>query len=104
MTPVWAAAEMGADRVIAVNASRFLPPRSIRLMVSGIRLANKFRRRPAVAPGVTLITPQDYLGKMLEGAAWRRDRIERWIKLGEADARAALSGPGLDLTISAGRS
>lgn len=92
-TPIWAAAAMGADRVIAVNASRFIPPRSVHAIVVGIKRLRE-RRQPAVSGGadVTLITPKDYLGVMLDGADWRRDRIERWIELGAADARGAFSG------------
>jgi predicted acylesterase/phospholipase RssA len=95
-TPVWAAAAMGATRVIAVNASRFIPPRTIGMMVSGVRLVgkvrSKMRRRVEGGPEVTLITPKHFLGKMLDGAAWRKDNIQRWIELGESDANAALAG------------
>ena len=90
-TPVWAAFEMGATRVIAVNASRFIPPPMVGMMIKGVR---RWRRSPAHAiPGageVVMITPKDYLGRMLDGAAWRRENIERWIGMGEADALAAL--------------
>lgn len=89
-TPVWAAAEMGATHVIAVNASRFLPPRPIGMMISGVRLLNKIRPRGPSRMDVTLITPKDYLGKMLDGANWRSENIRRWIELGERDARAVL--------------
>ena len=90
-TPIWAAVEMGATHVIAVNASRFVPPRAVGLMIKGIQ-----RARPSAAPApeglkLTLITPQDYLGRMFDGAAWRRESIERWIELGEADAAAAIA-------------
>jgi NTE family protein len=95
-TPVWAAAAMGATRVIAVNASRFIPPRMVGMLVSGVRLVGKMqgRMRPRApgGPEVTLITPGHFLGKMRDGAAWRRENIERWIELGESDAHAALAG------------
>ncbi len=89
-TPVWAAVEMGATRVIAVNASRFLPPMAVGLAMKGIRGAR--RPAPPLPEGVelTMITPKTHLGKMLEGATWRRENIERWIELGEADADGAL--------------
>jgi NTE family protein len=105
-TPIWAAAAMGADRVIAVNASRFIQPPAVRVMVSGVRLLGRRRRSVPSGLDVTLITPQDYLGKMLDGATWRKDRIERWIELGESDARTALSGlrrARVNLTISSRR-
>jgi NTE family protein len=91
-TPIWAAEAMGADRIIAVNASRFIPPPGVRIIVSGaIRLRRPGRRAPS-GVNVTWITPQEHLGKMLDGAVWRKDRIERWIQLGESDAQSALSG------------
>ncbi len=91
-TPVWAAGVMGATRVIAVNASRFIPPRAVRMLVSSMRFVGKMRRRNESGPEVTLITPEHSLGKMRDGAAWRKENIERWIELGESDAYAALSG------------
>jgi hypothetical protein len=85
---------MGATRVIAVNASRFIPPPVVGMMIKGMR---RWRRppsfaMPAAGAGVVMITPKDYLGRMLDGAAWRRDNIRRWIEMGEADALAALKG------------
>jgi len=95
-TPVWAAAAMGATRVIAVNASRFIPPRTVGMIVSGVRLVGKMqgrmRRRAESGPEVTFITPKHFLGKMRDGAAWRKENIQRWIELGESDAHTALAG------------
>jgi NTE family protein len=91
-TPVWAAAAMGASRIIAVNASRFIPPRLVGIAIRGVRRWGN--RAPSVsgnAPEATLVTPQVPLGSMLDdGAVWRRENIRRWIDLGEADAIAAL--------------
>jgi predicted acylesterase/phospholipase RssA len=95
-TPVWAAAAMGATRVIAVNASRFVPPRALGIVAAGTRWLVK--KRPRAEEGlepsleVTLISPQHFLGRMRDGAAWRRENIERWIDLGEADADTAVNG------------
>ena len=91
-TPIWAAAAMGATRIIAVNASRFLSPRPLRMIMRGVCLWSKGHGPPKRDGGIELlmITPQDYLGKMSEGASWQRDKIRRWIDLGEADAAAAL--------------
>jgi NTE family protein len=88
--PIWAAEEMGATRVIGVNALRFVAPWPVEMVLKGMR-GLKRPRRPA--PGrseVTLITPTQNLGKFLDGATWRRENIVRWIELGEADATAAL--------------
>ena len=84
-TPVWAAAAMGATRVIAVNASRFIPPPGIGMMIKGVRMLGRGRIPPVDIELVT-ITPKQPLGRMAEGAIWRRDSILRWIDMGEADA------------------
>jgi NTE family protein len=94
-TPVWAAAAMGATRVIAVNSSRFIPPTAVKLMAAGLYLVARKGSRAGNSLredlNVTLVTPKDFLGRMRDGAAWRKDNIRRWIDLGEADAHAALS-------------
>jgi NTE family protein len=88
--PIWAAGEMGATRVIAVNASRFVSPWPVGIMIKGVRRLRKAPPRAPGGPPVTLITPAEYLGKFLDGATWRRENILRWIELGEADATTAL--------------
>ena len=92
--PVWAAADMGATRVIAVNAAHFIPPPGLASLIKGLRSIaakiEKERARAAGAPEVVLITPSEPLGKMLDGAKWRPEKIRRWIEMGEADAAAAL--------------
>ena len=91
-TPIWAAAAMGATRIIAVNASRFVPPPGVGMMIKGVRLMGR-RTFPAVTADVVMITPKQPLGKMSEGAMWRRDKISEWIDMGEADATAAIGAP-----------
>jgi predicted acylesterase/phospholipase RssA len=88
--PTRAAEEMGATRVIAVNASRFVAPWAIGIMIKGVRRLSRNRPRAPGGPEVTLITPVDHLGKLLDGATWRKENILRWIEQGEADATAAL--------------
>jgi predicted acylesterase/phospholipase RssA len=89
--PLWAAEEMGATRVIAVNASKFIAPWAVGIMIKGVRRLGRVQPRPPGDPRVTLITPTGYLGNFLDGATWRRENIVRWIELGEVDAIAALS-------------
>ena len=90
-TPIWAAAAMGATRVIAVNCSRFIPPSVVGMMMKGACWWNR-NSAPPSAGGieVVMITPKDAFGKMADGAVWRRENIRRWIEMGEADAVAAL--------------
>ena len=93
-TPIWAALAMGATRVIAVNASKFIAPPVVSLLIRAVRAIG---RRPGNAtpqaeggPRIVTIAPSEALGKMLDGARWREERTRRWIEMGERDATAAL--------------
>ena len=81
---------MGATRVIAVNALRFVSPWAVGIVLKGMRRLSRVPPRAPGGPEVTLITPTQNLGKFLDGATWRRENIVRWIEQGEADAIAAL--------------
>ena len=93
-TPIWAAVEMGATRVIAVNASRFIAPAAVSMLLRAGRVVGRrigHSATPAAAGvEIVIITPKDYLGTMLDGARWRKESIRRWIDLGESDALAAM--------------
>ena len=93
-TPVWAALAMGATRVIVVSAARFIAPAGLRPLIKAVRvIGGRIGNASAQTGGdaaIVTITPKDPLGKMLDGARWREERIRRWIELGESDAEAAL--------------
>jgi predicted acylesterase/phospholipase RssA len=79
--PVWAAQEMGATRVIAINAwtyqllSPFLKPLMPKATIPAIR-----------------IEPSERLGSLRDATVWSASNIERWLALGERDGnRAAAS-------------
>jgi predicted acylesterase/phospholipase RssA len=80
--PVWAAQEMGATRVIAVNCLNQWPFRFLRTILP--------LRQPAPGLPILTITPSHSLGSLRDALSWSRSNIERWIKLGEHDGRAAL--------------
>jgi NTE family protein len=89
--PIWAAEQMGATRVFAVNALRFTSHWAVEAFVKGVRRLSRVAPRVAVGgPEVTVITPSENLGKFMDGATWRKENILRWIARGEADANAAL--------------
>ena len=84
--PVWAAARMGATRILAVNALTRAPSRIVGSVVRGFR---------ALAPGlpgtpdgveVHTISPSRPLGRLRHTVFWRRESAERWIEMGEQDA------------------
>src|ERR1017187_6292188 len=84
--PIWAAAEMGATRVIAVNVLPQMPTRSLRAVVSAVRF---FGQKPAAVPVLDIlrVSPRTPLGTIREALTWNAENVERWIRQGEDDAR-----------------
>jgi predicted acylesterase/phospholipase RssA len=82
--PVWAAVEMGATRIIAVNLLPNRPP-VIRAVVRCAQAYGRFC--PPSVDGVELITiaPSEPLGRPADTIYWTRTNAERWIRLGEKD-------------------
>ncbi|HEY7388532.1 MAG TPA: patatin-like phospholipase family protein [Bryobacteraceae bacterium] len=80
--PLWAAAELGATHVIAVDCLAILRWQIVRKIISP--------RRPLDALKVTSIVPSEPFGQIKYSVIWSRERVERWIELGERDGRAAL--------------
>jgi predicted acylesterase/phospholipase RssA len=82
--PVWAAAEMGATRVVALNCLTTFPFRLLQMTVGLLS------PRPNVA-GVTVIKPSTGLGTVRDAVVWSSANIGRWIAQGERDGNRALS-------------
>ena len=80
--PIWAAAQMGATRVLAVDC---LPDgrQGWYRWPAGILLPDR-----SGAPGVdvTILRPSQALGGLRDILIWKRENIARWIALGERDA------------------
>lgn len=87
--PLWAAVEMGAQRILAINALPRPGRGPVRLMVEGIRRVSGFRPRPPRIP-VVEIAPAASLGSLRDAIVWNRQRVDHWMDLGRRDARAAL--------------
>ena len=83
--PVWAAAEMGATRVIAVNVLPLMPTRPLRAVLRAVRV---FGQKPALAPGLDVveISPRTPLGSIRDALTWNAENVRRWIQQGEDDA------------------
>jgi predicted acylesterase/phospholipase RssA len=86
--PVWAAAEMGATRVIAVNALPLMPSRSLRAAVRVVRMLG---RKSAKASGIDLVTisPRGPLGSVRDAITWSAENVRKWIQQGEDDAEVS---------------
>ena len=87
--PVWAAAEMGATRVIAVNSLPVLPSRVLHAGVKVMRLFSP-KIPPPGSLQVILIQPAGSLGTLTESVRWSPDTIQRWIEQGAQDARRVI--------------
>jgi NTE family protein len=77
--PLWAAREMGATHIVAVDVWHL-----------GLQ---RFRRPRRPAPGLSILAPSEALGSARESLFWTRSHVDRWMALGEQDAlRLDLSG------------
>jgi predicted acylesterase/phospholipase RssA len=99
--PVWAAVEMGATRIVAVNVLKYRPLYLRAVAAAACRYA---RFDPLQPPHVQVveIAPSERIGTLRQSIEWSRERAERWIALGRLDARAAL--PTVLSTLESGRS
>ena len=89
--PVWAALELGATRVVAVNALASPPSRVVRGLALGLRAVVRERYPVSSAVDLLTIAPTGRLGTLSEAVTWRREVIQRWIEQGEQDALRALA-------------
>ena len=87
--PVWAALEMGATEIIAIDS---LPAMGEWWLRAGTRFMRLFRRPRRCRPDIrlTLLSPSEPLGGVNDAVFWKRENVERWIALGERDAARVL--------------
>jgi NTE family protein len=84
--PLWAAARMGATRIVAVNVLALAPSR---LAGWAVRRFRTLAPAPPAAPAeleVIVISPSRPLGSLREAVFWSRDAVERCLEMGEHDA------------------
>ncbi len=80
--PVWAAARMGASRVIAIDALPRMPSRMARYTLKAVQWAAG-GMPPAGDVEVWKITPGRALGPLRSAIHWNPEQIREWIRLGE---------------------
>ena len=83
--PVWAAAEMGASSILAVQALPFMPSRVVRTFVKGVRWLAPKPPRPRPAVNIVTLTAGP-LGRARDMLLWNRKLALQWIEQGEAEA------------------
>jgi NTE family protein len=82
--PLWAAAQAGATRAVAVNAMPSMPSWIVR---SAARLAYRLGPGvPASQPMQTMLVRRaEPLGTLAQAMRWNPDNVRRWIEMGEED-------------------
>lgn len=87
--PIWAAIQMGATRIIAIDS---LPKVGKWWLHLGIEIAHAFKPRQRYPRNLdlTIISPSQTLGDANDAVFWKRANIERWVELGIRDAELAL--------------
>jgi NTE family protein len=88
--PIWAAIEMGATRIIAIDSMPKVGKWWLHLAID-IAYAFKPRRRYPPKLDLTIISPSETLGDTDDAVYWKRANIERWVDMGTRDARRVLS-------------
>lgn len=81
--PIWAAAEMGASRVIAINALPRITPWAIHAALSGM---HRVRKKPVPESlQVNIVAPSGWMGTARDSMVWDRNNVQRWVEMGTRD-------------------
>jgi NTE family protein len=85
--PVYAAVDLGATEILALQALPEIPSLLLKPFVLGFRAV--FGVHPSLPSGVrlTVLEPSRRLGSMRDALRWKRDNVERWLELGCQDAK-----------------
>ena len=83
--PLWAAVEMGATEIIAIDS---LPQVTPWWVQAGSQVLTRMRPAAPVPSHikVTTISPTEDLGNAHDAVIWKQSNIERWVDLGMRDA------------------
>jgi NTE family protein len=100
--PLWAALEMGATKIVAIDAMHYEAPWWYRMGVSPMKMLAP--RKPLGKKAQTLvIRPRTPLGPYNEAISWNRAKIKEWLERGYEDAeRAVASCPFFGAELAAG--
>lgn len=93
--PVWAAVELGADRIFALHCLPQMPSAVLRPAVAAFRAVWGHNPPVPASVRVTTLMPSRRLGTLQDAIRWHEDRIKEWVDLGAADAARCLKEQGL---------
>jgi NTE family protein len=98
-TPVWAAAAMGATRVIAINALPRITHWAVHAVLKGM---HTLRKKP-VPEGlkVSLISPSGRMGDARDSMVWDGANVRRWVEMGIRDGERYVENLRVDSAIGA---
>lgn len=88
--PVWAAIEMGATSIIAVNLLKHRPWYLTAALAAAQAYSGHDNRRDREFVSMIEIAPAAPLGTARDSLNWTRENAGRWIESGRVDAQAAL--------------
>jgi predicted acylesterase/phospholipase RssA len=82
--PLWAAVEMGADRIVAIQVLRGLPW-PVSGAVAAIRAVARHSPPPLAGVKVLTLGPERSLGGLRDTLCWNRDNAKRWLREGREE-------------------
>jgi NTE family protein len=87
--PVWAAVELGATRIIALQALPEVPSALLKPLVQLFRAV--FGHHPELPADVEVVTflPSRPLGSLYDALYWKRENVDRWMDQGASDVSDA---------------
>jgi NTE family protein len=92
--PLWAACQMGATDIVAINVLPRLPGS---ILQGAVRLFRRIAPKPPVVPAhrrVRLLEPKIGLGNIRESIHWSESNARKWIEAGREDASVLASTCG----------
>jgi NTE family protein len=92
--PVYAAVDLGATEILALQALPEIPSVVLKPFVLGFRAVFGFH--PPLPEGVLLkvVEPGRRLGSLRDALRWRRENVERWLEQGYKDAQGYRNAVG----------
>ena len=83
--PLWAAVELGATEIVAVDLLH-RRPLAVRALASMAAWYSGYRRPAVEGIRVIEINPKDRLGTARDSMYWSKENARRWIEMGRRDA------------------